>query len=122
MGFVKRFSTAAIVLALLLGCLSFASPVSADSGNSGNALPDRLLIKFKTGITANAMAEVHQNGNGKFEGIIPGIGVQEVTVPHGQGAAKLAVYRNSQEVAYAEPDSVAHLVDIPDDTYFNMQW
>jgi len=118
MGFVNRFLAVVIILAVLLGCLSFTAPVSAD----GNAPSDHLLIKFKTNIYANAMAVVHQQAGGTFAGVIPGIGVQVVTVPHGQGAAKLAIYRNSPEVAYAEPDSVAHIVDVPDDTYFGLQW
>ena len=122
MRFVNRLLAVVMVLALLLGCLGFFSPVSADNANAENASPERLLIKFKPGTNANAMVEVHQHGGAKFEGIIPGIGVQVVTVPHGQGAAKLAIYRNSPEVAYAEPDSVAHIVDVPDDTYFGLQW
>jgi thermitase len=122
MRLVYRTFTAAIVLAVLLSCLSFGSSVSADNGGGGNVAPDRLLVKFKANTYANTMVEVHRQVGGTFAGIVLGIGVQEVTVPHGQGAAKLAAYRSSQNVAWAELDSVAHILDVPDDTYFNLQW
>ena len=122
MGCKWRIITVFIVLGLLLSLTALASPVSADDGKSGNTSPERLLVKFKPGIDANAMAEVHQKAGGKFEAVIPGIGVQVVTVPHGQGAAKLSAYRMQKEVSYAEPDGLAQTVDAPNDPYLGSQW
>lgn len=122
MGFLNRLLAAAIVLTLLLGYFGFASPVLANDSSVGNASPEHLLIKFKPGTNANAMAAVYQKGGGKFEDIIPVLGVQEVTAPHGQGAAELAFYRRCKEVGYAEPDSLAVTADVPNDTYFSSQW
>ena len=122
MGCKWRIITIFIVLGLLLSLAALASPVSADDGKSGNTAPERLLVKFKAGVNANTMYEVHQKAGGKFEEIIPGIGVQVVTVPHGQGAAKLTVYRMQKEVNYAEADAVAQILDEPDDPYFTQQW
>ena len=122
MGYKWRIITIFIVLGLLLSLTALASPVSADDGKSGDNSPERLLVKFNPGVTANAMAEVHQKAGAKFEDIIPGVGVQVVTVPHGQGAAKLATYRMQKEVSYAEADAVAHAVDVPNDPYLGSQW
>ena len=122
MGRKWRIISITIILGLLLSLAALVSPVSADDSNSTNTPPDRLLVKFKPGVYANAMAEVHQKAGGKFEEIIPGIGVQVVSVPYGQGAAKLAAYRMQKEVKYAEPDNVAQALDVPDDPYYPSQW
>lgn len=122
MGCKWRIATVAIVLGLLLSLMALASPVFADDSKSGDTSPERLLIKFKPGLNASAMAEVHQKAGGKFEAVISGIGVQVVTVPHGQGAAKLSVYRMQKEVSYAEPDGLAQTVDAPNDPYLGSQW
>ena len=122
MGCKWRIITVFIVLGLLLSLTALASPVSADDGKSGNTSPERLLVKFKPGIDANAMAEVHQKTGAKFEYIITGLGVQLVTVPPGQGAAKLSAYRMQKEVSYAEADALAQAVDVPNDPYLGSQW
>jgi len=117
-----RIITLFILLGLLLSLTALASPVSADDGKAGNTSPERLLIKFKPGTYANAMVAVHNKAGGKFQYIIPAIGVQVVTVPHGQGAAKLATYRMQKEVSYAEADALAREVDVPNDPYLGSQW
>jgi thermitase len=117
-----RIITLFILLGLLLSLTALASPVSADDSKAGNTSPERLLIKFKPGTYANAMVAVHNKAGGKFQYIIPAIGVQVVTVPPGQGAAKMATYRMQKEVSYAEADALAHEAEVPNDPYLGSQW
>jgi len=119
---VRKVAIIIFVLAFLFGAAGVSASVAADNGQNNYALPDRLLIQFKQGTNANIMAQVHARAGGKFESIIPRVGVQVITVPAGWGTATLAAYRLCQEVLHAEPDSAAYITDAPNDTYFDSQW
>ncbi len=97
-------------------CLLGLAGVSAAQPPNPHALkippfaPDRVLVKFKPGITASTVAEAHVQAGGKKLKTIPGIGVHVVTVPSGTVAAKVAAYKANPNVLYAEPDRYRLLV------------
>jgi thermitase len=117
-----RLSTFAIVLGFLFSLVAFVPFASADDGQKGNPLPERLLVKFQPGTSLNDMDQVHKREGGKVEATLSQIGVQVVTVPQGQRASKMASYRTQKGVRYVEVDSVAQVVDVPNDSSFNVQW
>jgi len=117
-----RLSTFAIVLGFLFSLIAFVPFVSADDGQNGNPLPERLLVKFQPGTSLSDIAQVHKREGGRVEATLSQIGVQVVTIPQGQRASKMASYRTQKEVRYVEVDSVAQAVDVPNDPSFNVQW
>jgi len=117
-----KLSTFAIILGVLFSLLSFSSPLSAADDGQGNLPSERLIVKFKPGTSSSDIAEVHKRVGANVEATISQIGVQVVTIPGGQRASKIASYSMQREVSYVEVDSVAQAADVPNDTYFNLQW
>ena len=72
--------------------------------------PDRVLVKFKPGSAASAVAAAHRQAGGRKLKTIPGIGVQVIAVPAGTVPAKVAAYAANPNVLYAEPDAYRLLV------------
>ena len=66
--------------------------------------PDRLLVRFKPGITAFSTDQVHSRTGGQVLKTIPRIGVQLVKIPPGSHQQKLKEYRNNPNVEFVEPD------------------
>jgi thermitase len=96
---------------------------SVNNGNkSGGSQPDRLLVKFKQGISTVAMDETNRRVGCNVESAIPEIGVYVVTVPRGEGRNKLVAYQQQSQVKYVELDGIIRTVDLPDDPYFGSQW
>jgi len=117
-----KLLTIVMVLGLLVSIIGFALPVSTVDAKSDNSAADRILVKFEPGMSGSAMVQVHSQVGGKVESIIPGIGVQVVTVPRGQGATKSAAYRMQKGVRSVEIDGIVQVLDMPNDQYFSEQW
>ena len=119
-----RLSFATAVACLLLIMPISILPASAQDGSIGNqdSKLDRLLVKFKPGTSSIAMDDVNKRVGGNVESVITKIGAHLVTVPRGQGAAKMAAYRLQRQVEYVEMDRIAQTVDFPGDPYFSNQW
>lgn len=83
--------------------------------------PGEVLVKFKSEVSTEAAARVHQRLGGRVKETIPGINVQVVAVNRNIGQAVAAYVREGQ-VEYAEPNFVAQALAVPDDPYFNQQW
>jgi len=90
-----------------------------------------VLVKFKPGTAASAVAEAHRQAGGHTLKTIAAIGVQVVSVPAGTVLAKVAAYKANPNVLYAEPDQYRVLV-VPNEepgptpagqsNYFGEQW
>jgi Subtilase family/PKD domain/Fervidolysin N-terminal prodomain len=90
-----------------------------------------VLVKFKPGTAASAVAEAHRQAGGQKLKTISAIGVQVVAIPAGAVLAKVAAYKANPNVLYAEPDQYRLLV-IPNEepgpmpagqtNYFGEQW
>lgn len=116
-----------VVLLLIMGLVAYSSPLPAAVGTVGNTpgddfAPDRVLVKFKTGVGYAAQEKVHQKCGGRVVGEIPALGVCVVAVPYGKVKEKVKAYAAESTVAYAEPDGVACAVAIPNDPLFGWQW
>jgi hypothetical protein len=93
--------------------------------------PDRVLVRFRPGTAASAVAEAHRSAAGALLDVLPGIGVQVVRVATGSVTAKVAAYQANPNVLYAEPDYYRLLV-VPNEepgptpagggNYFAEQW
>ena len=95
---------------------------TANNANKPGGQPDRLLVKFRQGISPVAIDETHNRVGCNVESAIPEIGVYVVTVPRGEGRTKLAAYRQQSQVKYVELDGIVRTLDLPDDPYFGSQW
>lgn len=93
--------------------------------------PDRILVKFRPGAPASAIAEQQRSTRATLLRELPEIGVQVLQVPRGSVEASVAAYRHNPNVQYAEPDYYRLLVlpsEEPGPTpaggtdYFSEQW
>jgi thermitase len=121
------------LLALLLTISIFLTtavhnaPVSAEGGSptaSAAYVPDRIVVKFKEGLSSAQVAQLHASHGAAVVDAIPELGVQILSVPAGQVEAKLAAYKADPSVEYAEPDYLAQAAYEPNDpSYGNgTQW
>ena len=117
---------AALSLCLLLGL----SPQPA-AGSSPSApppprfAPGRLLVKFKPGVSPNALTQAAPGISAQVTSApqLSELGTSRLLVPDAQLTATLAALRQSPLVEYAEPDYVVQVADaIPDDPYWSSQW
>jgi thermitase len=80
---------------------------------------DRILVRFKSGITAESaegILQAHEFGKIRR---IPGIGVYRVqTPPNVTLREMLVILRRNPEVEYAGPDYRTRLCVVPNDSYF----
>src|SRR4030042_559478 len=121
---MRRTILALAIVILLLSSLPtavFAASLD-DQTPVSDFSPERILVKVKHDVTVPEVAGVHRQLGGKAKTTIPGIGVQVVTVPEGQTAAKVKAYSSNPRVAYAEPDFVAQALGSPDDPLLGSQW
>src|SRR6266481_4449665 len=114
-----------------LAGLSAVPPVYASRLKAPPFAPDRVLVKFKPGTAASAVAEAHRHAGGKKLKTISALGVHVVAVPAGTVIEKVAAYKANPNVLYAEPDADRVLVvptEEPGPTpagqsnYFGEQW
>ncbi len=118
--------SAAIALSLCLAVLALAL-LTGQEGTPGavaqtDIVPGEVLVKFRPGTPAQAIADAHRQNGGRVKEEIPGIGVQVVQVPPGQERARAAAYARNPNVLYAEPNGVWEVVDPPNDPRFGEQW
>lgn len=86
-------------------------------------VPDRLLVKLRTGVQASQAQALHQQASGTIVRVIPHLDVQIIQLASGARAdAALATYRGSPVVEYAEQDVYGYLTATPNDQLFNLQW
>ncbi|MDH7497355.1 MAG: S8 family serine peptidase, partial [Syntrophomonadaceae bacterium] len=111
---------AVVMVFVPLGALAAGAP---DGGGPGQGFaPDRILVKFKPGVTGADIARIHQANHGAVAATIAQLGVQVVRVDAQRLQERLAAYRSHPQVAFAEPDYVATAVMTPNDPYFKNQW
>ena len=100
---------AAVVLVLTFPAAVFsANP--ADGGNGPDFAPGQILVKFNPHASPSDIAQIHSQCGGQIKNVIPGIGVQVVTVPAGQVTEKARAYSARPAVAYAEPDYLCQAI------------
>lgn len=112
-----------LFMAVLAALLAFPIAAAASPGDgSTDTSGDEVLVKFKTGVPASEIAQLHATIGGKVKASVDGIGIQVVSVSRGKAAEKAKGYASHPAVAYAEPNGVYAATDTPNDTYFSQQW
>jgi Subtilase family/FG-GAP-like repeat len=87
-------------------------------------LPDRLLVRFKNGTSADVKAAIHRAVSAQVLRELPIVrGLQLVKIAEGKSVPEmLHYYRRNSNVVYAEPDYIVHAFDTPNDPQFSSQW
>ena len=94
-------------------------------------VPDEILVKFKPGVDAAAIANINATLGATYKATITSVDVQILTVPAGQVLTKVEDYRANANVVYAEPNFIAYAFDsmasnsaamTPNDPLFSQQW
>jgi type VII secretion-associated serine protease mycosin len=99
-------------------------------------VPDEILVKFKPGVDAAAIATINAALGATYKATITSVDVQILTVPAGQVLTKVEDYRANPNVAYAEPNFIAYAFDsgnsnfeirnpkflTPNDPLLSQQW
>ena len=103
----------ALVLALVL-----AGTVAGSAGAQPptDVVPGEILVKFKSGTPAQAVADAHRQNGGQIKDAIPEIEVQVVRVPAGQETARVAAYAHNPNVLFAEVNGLYYAVKRPTPT------
>ena len=86
--------------------------------------PDRILVRFKPGVSRAARAGTHDLARGRrllreYQTVS---GLQLVTVRRGNVLAAVAEYQADPNVLYAEPDYKVCVAQTPDDPHFALLW
>ncbi|MDI6815627.1 MAG: S8 family serine peptidase [Actinomycetota bacterium] len=116
-----RFMRNTLILFLVLSLLVVAVPVFAsDRGAGGKVNPDRLLVKFKDGVSDNAKRGVHLRHGATVVGEVTGLGVQVVEVGASKASEREREYQAESSVEYVERDYV--LEAFVDDPGLMNQW
>jgi thermitase len=127
----KRRSKALLALLLMISIFLttavYSAPVSADEGlpQADTAyVPDRIVVKFKEGLSPAEAAQLNASQGAMVVDEIPQIGVQILSVSPGEVEAKLVAFKADPRVEYAEPDYIAQVAYEPNDPYYgdSTQW
>ena len=97
-----------------LGSTSAQAPTEFAAGE--------ILVKFKPGTSAQAIADAHRQNGGRVKEVIPGIEVQVVSVPAGQEQARVAAYARNPHVLFAEINGLYYAIGTPNDPRVGEQW
>ena len=116
-----------LVISIFLTTAVYGAPVSADEGSplaNASYAPDRIVVKFKEGLSSAHVAQLNASQGVAVVDEIPQIGVQILSVPPGEVEVKIAAFRADPRVEYAEPDYIALPAYEPNDPYYSnsTQW
>lgn len=121
-----------LVLTLLLA-VSFAGNVFSEelrvkeralTVQAPEMMPGEILVQFKPGVSRSAMAQINA-GHGVSEiASMRHAKVKRLKIPARKSVAEMvAVYSRNPNVAYAEPNFMAHVLQVPNDPYYSpYQW
>lgn len=94
--------------------------VSAEGNNE--FAKGEILVKFKESVSPSEVAEVHKKLGGRVKETIHGINVQVVDIGGKKVGEAVSAYARNGRVEFVEPNYIAYVLDIPNDTHFNLQW
>jgi len=84
--------------------------------------PDRLLVKFRTGVQGAAVQSLHQQAGGSVIRIIQKLDVHVVRVDTASMARVMTAYRASPFVEFVENDTYVYAAATPNDALYSLQW
>jgi len=115
-----------LVISIFLTTAVCGPPPSAAEGSppaDAPYAPDRIVVKFKEGLSSAHVAQLNASQGAAVVAEIPRIGVQILSVPPGEVEAKIAAFKANPMVEYAEPDYLAQPAYEPNDPYYDSkQW
>jgi hypothetical protein len=122
-----RFLRSELALLILLTPSLFGQQVPSlfqASASHSKYASDRILVKFRHGLTAQAKTSLHAAiGARTLKQYANVRDLESVSVPKGRDvAATLRSYRQSPAVEYAEPDFIVHAFSTPNDPLFPQMW
>ena len=104
---------------LVLAALALWSWPQAGFGAPPQYIPDRLIVKYKSGATVNARAAVLADLGGQRLSDLKIINAELVSLRSGLGVDKaIQIAKKNTNVLYAEPDYVVHAAMVPNDPRF----
>jgi len=123
----RALSVLLLVISISLTTAILSAPLSADGGSPLADAPyvlDRIVVKFKDGLSLGHKAQLHASQGAVVVDEIPQIGAQILAIPPGEVEAKIAAYRADPRVEYVEPDYLARPAYEPNDPFYNdgHQW
>lgn len=99
--------------------------VSETSRLLPQAVPGRLLVKYRAGVSARIRNNIMMAAGAREERALPGLGVHVMQLQDGVNEEAYArVLRAQPEVEFAEPDYLVYPVSdmVPDDPMYSSQW
>jgi thermitase len=115
-GMLVCFSTAHAAV------VSSSLPADAD-WNTIEYMPGELLVKFYDGVTDAAAYELHTQLGCQRLCVSEYVDFDRVSIPEGHTVEEMvAAYEVSPLVEYAEPNYIARIMFIPNDTHYSKQW
>ena len=87
------------------------------------ASEDTILVKFKSGVSNEQSAKIHQNNGTKVKKKVSGIDVEVVSIPEGAKVGDtIDKFKKSNDVEFAEPNFLATAQLDPNDSLYSSQW
>ena len=105
---------------------SFTLPGANNGESSVSQRPrfkaGQMLVKFKSGIDADAVTQLRKKSRGSHLRTLRGTGTQLWQVPEGQEEDIASQLEKRPDVEFAEPNYIYRMFAIPDDPDFTTQW
>ena len=127
---LSKMTIGIVLLAgLFLAADAGGAPIPCGPGTpvarqAGSFHPERLLVRFKPGVTREGRQDAHDAAHVReiLRDYHTVEGLQLVEVPKDELSAALAVYSGHPDVLYAEPDYVVYPTAVPNDPDFDQLW
>lgn len=128
---LTTFLTILLLCGTISACLHEPTLTDISSRKAGKGAPeirrnefvqDKILVKFRDGVSSNAINALNSRYGTTVEGKISGIDVYRLRIPPGRTVAEMVkLYRKEDIVEYAEPDYTAYALPEPKDKEVNPQ-
>lgn len=119
---VKKILVSLILLLSFVLSFSVVKPTRIVKAENYDRAPGKILVKFRSGTSAQEIDRQVRNFSGKMKNRVDLIDVFVLKVPQGSEERILNTLSKNPLVEYAEPDYVASALSNPNDPYFNNQW
>ncbi|MFC1513282.1 S8 family serine peptidase [Thermodesulfobacteriota bacterium] len=90
---------------------------------SGRYVPGEVVVRFHPGASDEVIAKLNRTHGTAVLSTSRVAGFKRLRVPKGKTVAEMvAIYRHNPNVEYAEPNFIAHALDVPNDPFYSYQW
>lgn len=86
-------------------------------------LPDQIIVKFKAGVSAQAIEALHKAEGTAELYTSPFAGFKLLKIPLGRTVPQMVeAFQRNPLIEYAQPNSICYAFWGPNDLYYNLQW